>query len=101
MLETVFVGVWGALTVLNLAATAFLIAFVRRPGSPAQLQSAVRQLAIDVEELYGAVEKWTKRRYAAEARAKIGEPPVQSVPDRSDRAAYKQFLRSKQLGRAQ
>lgn len=73
-----FLGVWGAVTVLQLAWLAFLTVKALRPGSPEQLQSMVRQLAIDVEELFGAVEKWTKRRYAAEAREKIGQQPPEA-----------------------
>jgi len=97
-MESALVGVWGALTVMNLLCTVFLIVRAYRTGSIDSLQSNVRQLAIDVEELYGAVEKWTKRRYAAEARAKIGESAVPAAPNPADKGAYKAYLRAKAKG---
>jgi len=90
------VGVWGALTVLELCAIAFLLVKTSRSGSPEQLQSAVRQLSVDVEELYGAVEKWTKRRYAAEARSRIGEASAPAAP--MTMAEKKALLRAKARG---
>lgn len=99
-MEGWFLGVWGAATVVQLAWLAFLTAKAQRTGTPEQIQSEVRQLAVDVEELYGAVEKWTKRRYAAEAREKIGKVAVTQVPERGT-AAYKAFLRMKSRGEVQ
>jgi len=100
MFSGLFVGVWGAITVVHLALTVFCIVKLQRTGSASQLQSDVRQLAIDVEELYNAVEKWTKRRYASEAREKIGKVTTMEPPERGSKA-YKDFLRLKQRGGVQ
>lgn len=99
VLNSLVLGVWGALTVLALCGAVISLVLHYRSGSAAQLQSEVRQLAIDVEELFGAVDKWTKRRQVADARSKIGATAPQAVPERGS-AEYKQFLRKRVRGEA-
>jgi len=92
-----FLGVWGATVLVLLVPIALSLVLHYRAGSAAKLQSEVRQLSIDVEELFTAVEKWTKRRIAADARSRIGvtEP---AAPDPSNKAVYKAYLRQKAKG---
>jgi len=96
-----FLGVWGAVAIVHSAAIVFLVVRAYRAGTPEQLQSEVRQLGIDVEELYTAVEKWTKRRYAAEARNRKEELAAPAAPDRADKGQYKAYLRQKAKGAVQ
>ena len=86
----------GALCLLAMVSGVGSLWFSVRAGSTTTLRGQVRQLDLDLHELYDVVEKWTRRdrvrRFRDGQEAAMQAP---KAPDRSDRAAYKAYLRQR------
>lgn len=104
MPSSLLLGVWGALTVLALVAAGVSLWMHLRIGSLHELQSQIRSTTGDMAELFDLFEKWTKRervRRLRDSREEAAAAPQPEAVDRSDRQAYKSFLRKKQRGEVQ
>jgi len=87
-----FIGVWGAALILVAVSSIVSLWLHLRAGSFHSLQTQVRALARDVEDLYDAVEKWGNREKvrnlrAGKAAAAASLTPQPGMPE------YKNYLR--------
>lgn len=86
-MENLLVGVGGALLVIALVSSAVSLWLHRRAESPAELTSQVRQLGLDVSELYDKVEHWTRRERVRRFREGQGADQPATPPTVADRKA--------------
>lgn len=98
MTSIALLGVWGALTVLALVAAGVSLWLSVRTGSLSELTSTVRQLSLDVSELYDRVEHWTRRERVRKLRdGQESALQSQALPPRGSRE-YKTLLRQRLTG---
>lgn len=93
-----FAGVWGAVLFLAVVSSIVSLWLHVRTGSFHDLQTQVRALARDVEDLYDAVEKWGNREKVRNLRAgkAAAAAPLTPQPGTPE---YKSYLR--QLAKGQ
>jgi hypothetical protein len=86
-----------ALSLLAMVTAGVSLWLTTRAASPRELTSSVRQLELDLHELFDTVEKWTRRdrvRRLREGREAAGlDNPGQAAP--VNLAAHKAALRKK------
>lgn len=102
-MDPIFVA--STLSVLSLITSGVSLYFCVRTGSLPQIQSEVRQLALDVSEVYDKLEHWTRRdrvRKLREGQEKAREKEIDEVtlPASPESAkARKAQLRAKVFGK--
>lgn len=90
-------GVWGAVTILALITSTISLWLHFRTGSVHELNTQVRQLALDLDDVYDTVEKWSHRQAVRNMRAgkqaaALNAQPLTPQPGTPE---YKSWLRSK------
>lgn len=103
MQSSLILGVWGAATVIALVTAIVSLWLHLRGESVHQLQSQVRQLALDLEDVYDTVEKWSHRQQVRNMRAGKVAAAAAAEPLTPQRGSpeYKALLRQRAAGKIQ
>lgn len=97
MQSGLILGVWGAATLLALVTAIVSLVIQLRGESIHTLTTQVRQLALDVEDVYDRLEKWTHRSQVRAMREGKQQATAMSVPQPGT-PEYKAWLRRRARG---